>query len=92
MGYPPEIVERDRQRSQELLDHVSLANPDCLLIACMGADGKVIVSKVSHDPGVESLLLVALQCAVMGSIQKLLHFTPLTDPPGPDQTPPSNPN
>ena len=92
MGYPPEIVGRGRQRCQELLDRASLANPDCLLIACMGADGKVIVSKISHDPGVESLLLVALTVAVQESIKKLLSFQPLTDPPGPDQIPPSNPN
>ena len=61
---------------QEVLDRISMSNPHSLIVAAMDTNGKVLIAKIQHDPGVECLLAKGIELAVNQSIGGYLVFDP----------------
>ena len=88
--YPKEVIDAYKVRCQDALDRISMHNPHTIIVACMNSDGKVALSKVSFDPGVECLLAKSIEIAVNEYIKDFLILEPKAGRPAPPQTPPSS--
>lgn len=83
-----QMTDGQKIKCQDALDQASMQNPHSLLICSINEQGKIFVSKVIHDHGLECQMLSALTVAVQAQTRKMLG---ITDHQGLAQTPPSNP-